>query len=74
MVFCECFRASTAAIALKSVAVLAEFLAAGTAVVTGHREPCLSSAIGSEWSCEGSLRAIALSSALPLVSAGGGAS
>jgi hypothetical protein len=53
--------------ALKAVAVASKFLAAGIAVVTGHYEPCLSLAIGSQWSCKGSLRAIALSSTLPVV-------
>lgn len=69
----KCLVALIAAVALKAVSMLSEFLAAGIAVVTGHYEPCLSSAIGSQWSLERSLRAIALSLAPSSVPADGGA-
>jgi len=54
MVFCKGLAALITAETLKTVAVFSKFLAAGIAVVTGHYEPCLSSAIGSQWSLKGS--------------------
>ena len=54
MVFCKGLAALITAETLKTVAVFSKFLTAGIAVVTGHYEPCLSSAIGSQWSLKGS--------------------
>jgi len=48
MIFGESLSALITAETLKAVSVLPKFLAAGVAVVTGHREPCLSWAIGSQ--------------------------
>jgi hypothetical protein len=51
VILCEGFAALLTAKALKTVAVLSKFLTAGIAVVARHYEPCLSLAIGSQWSC-----------------------
>jgi hypothetical protein len=51
MIFCEGLTALLTAEALKTVAVFSKLLTAGIAVVARHYEPCLSLAIGSQWSC-----------------------
>ncbi|MBI2819317.1 MAG: hypothetical protein HYX73_04990 [Acidobacteria bacterium] len=51
--FCEGFLTGFAVESLKSVAMLSELFALRVAVVARHREPCLSLASGSHWSCLG---------------------
>ncbi|MBI2819410.1 MAG: hypothetical protein HYX73_05470 [Acidobacteria bacterium] len=51
--FGEGFLAGFAAESLKPVSVLPELLTLGVAIVTCHRESCLSLAIGSQWSLSG---------------------
>jgi hypothetical protein len=54
VIFCKGLATLLTAETLKAVAMLSKFLASGIAVVTGHYEPCLSLAIGSQWSLKGS--------------------